>query len=1100
MKQKIGLLLTVLIFGLSIRSRADIVFQDTFNYPDGTFSNATWVAGAGGTLNNAVFFTNQNTAFIRGATGSDLVRAYFTNAPAGIPSDVAAPNFNNTVYYFPTNNGITPTLYYSFTLNAATAPVNSGIYFSYITDTNFNFRCCVFVSTNKAALGNYRLGILYRSVNAFIQTNSGGVITNIVQQDLSVGQNYFVTAKYAIDTGVCTLYINPTNEFTTATSMTASTSPTNGIEPLLGYNDNATTNSAAAAIGLRGTTTSTSGNLQVTNLIVATTYNEVVPTTPQFTVQPQDNNFLVQGFNVTLQSLAVANSSISYQWYSVTNGVTNTLADGTLADGSVVSGSSSNIMAVNNLTTNETGFYFCTATAASTDVDSRAASITVFAQPVAPNVSSPAAPFNETNLVGDIVTLSVTATGVPLPSYKWFFVTNNVTNALAGANIIGTNASTLTINGASTNQTAGYFCAVTNIGGKTTSPLVSLFINPTPSITIAQFRSMVDGSYNPTNTSTPYTLTGTVTTWTNMTTSTTSGEWYMQDNTGGIAVFWSGARPPTNLPPAGTIVQVTGPAAAFNGLLEIEPVVGNAQHKVVMLSSNNPLPTPQPLPFDPNITGNLAVMKQLESSYFVASNVTLTAGATFTSGANEPITNNALHVKSDTNSILTVNFTNDVGQTFTLFISASTDIPNKVKPSGPVTIFGILGFFTGAGTTGGFEFTPSRYADIISYAHSTNILSNLTRLGDAPTNTFTESVLRPGETLTMNTSIGDPEGGIVSLTGSTAGLPADAYWTNAISGNTATAQFVFNPTSDDVGSNYAVSLSSSSTSGGANTYTWYVYVPTAQEQQVYISEFFAKPTTNSALPFYNPLNRAFGTNNPTVNDQYVELVNQSGTDLDLFGWTLTDATTSRHTFLIGAPDEQLAVANSNSVIVYGGPLPKSTDANPPRTPVPAFPADKGGASLSLPTNGTGVIVLRNPNYYNNGLGIQPGFIVDRIVYNGGSLPTNGSLSRFPNPKGVLELVPQAYVSTHATTAGLQYDGSNWLTPTQTPGSVTNVAFVPGNPLTLNFTAIPGTTATLWQAGVVQGPYPPVKGTTSGVFSITNPPPYQFFYLTTQTNY
>lgn len=1098
MKQKIALLLIALFFGVLTKSRADIVFQDNFNYPNGTLTNSTWVGGQGSALNNGIFVTNHNTAFIRGASASDLPRAYFTNGPAGLTTAPGAPNFNNTVYFFTTNNGVAPELYYSFTVNAATAPANNGVYFAYITDTNFNFRCCVFVSTNRAAPGNYRLGILYRSSSSFIQTNAPSVVaTNIVQQDLAVGTSYFVTATYQIDSGVCAVYINPTNEFTTATNMIATTSPS-ATEAILGYNDtvNGTTNTAGAAVGLRSTTTVTSGNLQISNLVVATTFNEVVPTIPQFTVQPQDNTSLFEGNMETLQALAVANSAINYRWYIVTNGITNALVDG-----ANINGSSSNVMVLSNVVTNETGLYFCIAsTAADTTNQTRAANILVSPQPVPPVFTSPAAPFNQTNIQGDTVTLSVAATGIPSPAYKWFFVTNSVTNAVSGANITGSNTSTLVITSVSTNQSAGYFCTATNIAGKTNSPLITLFVNPIPSMTIAQFRSMVDGSFNPTNTTTPFTLQGIVTTWTNMTTSRASSEFYMQDGTGGIAVFWSGAPPTNNLPPAGALVQVTGPMASFNGLLEIEPVVGTPFNTVTIVSSNNPLPQPQPLPFDPNITANTALMKQLESSYFVASNVTLTAGTTFGSGVNENIFNNVQHVKTFANDVLTVTFTNGVGQTFTLFVNAATDIPGQPKPTGPVTIFGVLGFFTSAG----FEFTPSRYADIISYTHSTNVLSNLTRLGDAPTNTFTESVLRPGENLTMSATIGDPEGGIVSLTGFTAGLPADAYWTNITGGANASAQFVFNPTAADEGSNYVVGLGSSSTSGTANTNFWYVYVPTAQEQQIYISEFLANPTTNSSLPYFNPLNRAFDTNNVPVNDQYVELVNQSGTDLDLFGWSLTDANTMRHAFLIGAPIEQLAAANSNSVVVYGGPLPQGSDPSPPQAPVPSFPANKG-PTLSLPTSGSGVIVLRNPNYYNSGLGIQPGYIVDRVVYSGDTLPTNGSLSRFPRPSGILGFVPQAYVGTNATTVGLQYDGSTWLTPTQTPGSVSNVTVVAGNPVNLDFSANTGVTTTLWQANAVQGPYLPVAGqkfgTTSGVFSIANPPlPFRFFYLTTQTNY
>src|SRR5204862_1529698 len=113
-----------------------------------------------------------------------------------------------------------------------------------------------------------------------------------------------------------------------------------------------------------------------------------------------------------------------------------------------------------------------------------------------------------------------------------------------------------------------------------------------------------------------------------------------------IAVFWAGADPTTNLPPAGAIVTVTGPMAAFSGLLEISPNFTNSLASltgVTVLSTNNPLPAPQPLVFDPNVTADLATMKQMESMYFVASNVTLTAGTTFAANANEPIYNNVQH-------------------------------------------------------------------------------------------------------------------------------------------------------------------------------------------------------------------------------------------------------------------------------------------------------------------------------------------------------------------------------------------------------------------------------------------------------------------------
>ena len=84
-------------------------------------------------------------------------------------------------------------------------------------------------------------------------------------------------------------------------------------------------------------------------------------------------------------------------------------------------------------------------------------------------------------------------------------------------------------------------------------------------------------------------------------------------------------------------------------------------------------------------------MEMLEGSYFVVSNVTLNLSTpNFVSSANDLITNNVTHVKTFTNSVLSLNFTNGAGQTFILFVNSHTDIPNQVKPTGPVTIYGVL--------------------------------------------------------------------------------------------------------------------------------------------------------------------------------------------------------------------------------------------------------------------------------------------------------------------------------------------------------------------------------------------------------------------------
>ena len=80
------------------------------------------------------------------------------------------------------------------------------------------------------------------------------------------------------------------------------------------------------------------------------------------------------------------------------------------------------------------------------------------------------------------------------------------------------------------------------------------------------------------------------------------------------------------------------------------------------------------------------------------------------------------------------------------------------------------------------------------------------------------------------------------------GLPGDASWTiNSSGGQTATATFRFQPTSGDAGTNYIAALQET-TGTGIVTNSWYIYVPTPQEQQIYISEFLANPTTTTNSP------------------------------------------------------------------------------------------------------------------------------------------------------------------------------------------------------------------------------------------------------------
>jgi len=321
---------------------------------------------------------------------------------------------------------------------------------------------------------------------------------------------------------------------------------------------------------------------------------------------------------------------------------------------------------------------------------------------------------------------------------------NNTNRAYGAANPAFTGTLVGVANG--DNITANYSTTAVTNSAAGTYPIIPSLVDPNgrlanynvmtnngvltiiapPLVSIAWLRSTLDPvTYAPTNTTSLFTITGVVTTWTNLTSSANT-EFYMQDGTAGIAIYWSGAAASNNLPPAGSIVQVTAPLGDFAGLLEPTLIFGNTLHSVTVLGSTN-LPAPRVLPFDPLITGNPDIMvRQLQGSYFVISNafLDLSSGSVFTYlSTGEPVTNannvtyglnlfNPTNMTAGTNYVISV--TNQNSQTSTIFYSRYTDIIGQTKVTGPVTIYGVLGqYVTNTPYTSGYEFTPTRFADIV---------------------------------------------------------------------------------------------------------------------------------------------------------------------------------------------------------------------------------------------------------------------------------------------------------------------------------------------------------------------------------------------------
>ena len=149
------------------------------------------------------------------------------------------------------------------------------------------------------------------------------------------------------------------------------------------------------------------------------------------------------------------------------------------------------------------------------------------------------------------------------------------------------------------------------------------------STNIAYLRSLVvTPNYVATNTTSLFTVDGTVTTYTNLSTTAADELFFMQDDTNGIAVLFRGGTSQF-MPQAGDRLRVTAAVTNINGLLALAPNYANITNYVWPLSAGNTLPVPVALDFASRT--NVPVMEAMESRYVSASQVMIdqTGGGTF---------------------------------------------------------------------------------------------------------------------------------------------------------------------------------------------------------------------------------------------------------------------------------------------------------------------------------------------------------------------------------------------------------------------------------------------------------------------------------------
>jgi len=166
-----------LMFGFAGSAAAQLVFEESFTYPDGKIVGAPgspWITNYAPTneasvVSRALYLTQTNQESIR------------RDFPAVV------------------NSGA---LYSRMVVNFSELPQGQGNYSAFfrVSGTD-NLRCRIWATTNGAAAGRFRLGI----TTIFVPPT-------IVERDLFLGTNYVVVSRYDVATCRSTLWLEPTDE------------------------------------------------------------------------------------------------------------------------------------------------------------------------------------------------------------------------------------------------------------------------------------------------------------------------------------------------------------------------------------------------------------------------------------------------------------------------------------------------------------------------------------------------------------------------------------------------------------------------------------------------------------------------------------------------------------------------------------------------------------------------------------------------------------------------------------------------------------------------------------------------------------------------
>ena len=564
-KNLLVLLLTCLT---AFSVRADLIWYEGFNYPDGqiivTSTNlantvTNWVRHSGTAGNSFVINKRLEVATSRADDVNRKFPAAFTSSPTN--------------------------LYASFTMSYTNPPTITNYIGHFIVgDTVFHGR--VFSAPGTLA-NTWKLGI------TTVVSTIG--LVKWLPVDLATNTPYQVVVNWDASQGinaVASIWVNPisTGDPVAVAGDTISPAP-----------------AASLGFGFRQAGGGVNTLLYVTNLAVGTTFDDAatnvwpaVAVTPAIVYSPKSGtNF--SGSQAFLSGVANGQglANMTYTW---------------LKDGAIFTnpGGNTNTLIFPSAVPSDSGAYRLVATTPapySLSATSTVANLWVTNAPIPPSFVTQ--PVSTTVYFGQTATLTTSVTGPGTITYQW----NHF-----GTNLPGEVNPSLSILNVQTNNgtTGAYTVGVTNEFGGILSSNAVVSAIPIPTASIAFLRTLVDPvTYNATNSTQVWQATGGLT-FTNLTTGNTSS-YYLQDGTAGINIFATLAS--AFRPAQGDVVTFVGVLSSFNSTLElVADSVNNPVSSFTVLSNNIPsLPAPRSIPF--SITNNLAAVEALEGSLVMLTNV-----------------------------------------------------------------------------------------------------------------------------------------------------------------------------------------------------------------------------------------------------------------------------------------------------------------------------------------------------------------------------------------------------------------------------------------------------------------------------------------------